>query len=806
MIGYEIAQFDSSEVHSRRICPGRLLVTASNQEREWQRFFPQNVNMDSAVAGSHASAPPAAFEDGLGERRHTVGAGNEPLEVLRLSTVLSAVSAFEFALRERASRLATFRHDSFVRVRAIERLEKLTPTLIVVSDYVRGTRLSEILDLSEKRGVPLETDAARCLIRQLVAAVATLHEALPDICHGAIAPERIIVTPDGRLVIVEHVLGAALEQLRYSQERYWKDLRIAMPGTVGPLRFDGRADVTQMGTVTLALLLGRRIGSHEYPERIDKVVSAASVRSAAAELSPLPIDLREWLVRSLQLDLHSSFASAIEARANLDFALGEAKPLVELTALRLFLAGCAPHGGVVSAPSRLVVAPVPVNVAPAMTDPDAGLEALKSFLTRYPSRAVPEKPPVSVSVAASPARAEFGGAAATGVTVAAVASPAVVAEPRPFAFVPASSTAPAVPAASIPPALPTATRWHRVLGVLLRREPTEEADSTMLDAIRSRRWLIAAAVGLVAFATGVTLAGLRLLRPSPVQATGTLVVATSPAGLAVFVDGLQQGPTPFTLSMTPGDHVLELVTESGRRRIPIAIAAGGHVSQFLELPESFETFGTPQTFGELQIRTEPPGASVTVDRKLFGRSPLTVSGLTPGVHTVVLENDSGTLTEHVTIDGGMTASLVVSMASQRNTNAAGWIAINAPADVQVFENQRLLGSSFSDRIMLPVGRHQLEIVNEALGYRASRSVNVSAGRVSAVTLDWPQGSLAINALPWAEVWIDGERVGETPIGSVSVPIGPHEIVFRHPELGERRSYTTVTAGEPTRVGVDLRAK
>ena len=46
--------------------------------------------------------------------------------------------------------------------------------------------------------------------------------------------------------------------------------------------------------------------------------------------------------------------------------------------------------------------------------------------------------------------------------------------------------------------------------------------------------------------------------------------------------------------------------------------------------------------------------------------------------------------------------------------------------------------------------------------------------------------MALNALPWAEVWIDGESIGETPIGKVSVPIGWHEIVFRHPELGEKR--------------------
>jgi serine/threonine-protein kinase len=66
--------------------------------------------------------------------------------------------------------------------------------------------------------------------------------------------------------------------------------------------------------------------------------------------------------------------------------------------------------------------------------------------------------------------------------------------------------------------------------------------------------------------------------------------------------------------------------------------------------------------------------------------------------------------------------------------------------------------------------------------------------------------LAVNALPWAEVWIDGEHVGETPLGNLTRTIGTHEVVFRHPELGEKKQTITVTLREPARIGVDLRSK
>jgi hypothetical protein len=65
------------------------------------------------------------------------------------------------------------------------------------------------------------------------------------------------VTPQGRLVIAEHVLGAAVEQMQYGRERLWHEFRVAMPPSAGIPRFDQRADVTGMGIVALSLILGR---------------------------------------------------------------------------------------------------------------------------------------------------------------------------------------------------------------------------------------------------------------------------------------------------------------------------------------------------------------------------------------------------------------------------------------------------------------------------------------------------------------------------------------------------------------------
>ena len=91
-----------------------------------------------------------------------------------------------------------------------------------------------------------------------------------------------------------------------------------------------------------------------------------------------------------------------------------------------------------------------------------------------------------------------------------------------------------------------------------------------------------------------------------------------------------------------------------------------------------------------------------------------------------------------------------------------------------------------------------------MGLRVTRTVQVTAGRVASVKLEIPKGTISVNAQPWADVWIDGERIGETPIGNLSLAIGTHSVLFRHPELGEQHHTALVTLKGPTRLSVDMR--
>ena len=321
-----------------------------------------------------------------------------------------------------------------------------------------------------------------------------------------------------------------------------------------------------------------------------------------------------------------------------------------------------------------------------------------------------------------------------------------------------------------------------------------DAAASRWRLLLSDRRVVIAAAAIALLAAAIPL-GVRSISWGGRPAMGTLKVDSRPPGAEVFVDGKSLGQTPLSVRLAAGSHRLEVGSRSNPQVIPVTIAGGAEVQQYVEFPE------VPDR-GELRVVSEPPGARVFVDGTPRGSAPITVTGLTPGEHSVALEGNTGTVKQAVTITSGTTASLVVPLAGA-SAAQQGWIAVTAPVAIQLVENGRVLGTSQGDAVAVPAGRHAIELVNAAVGYRETRSIDVAAGKMSPIAIEMPAATLSLNAVPWAEVWVDGQKVGDTPLGNLSLPAGPHEVLFRHPELGERRQTVVVKLPGPTRLSVDL---
>jgi membrane protein involved in colicin uptake len=198
--------------------------------------------------------------------------------------------------------------------------------------------------------------------------------------------------------------------------------------------------------------------------------------------------------------------------------------------------------------------------------------------------------------------------------------------------------------------------------------------------------------------------------------------------------------------------------------------------------------------GRLNITTQPPGAKVTVDGKGAGETPLTLDGVKPGRHTLVLSGPEGSWKKTIRVEAGQAMNIDVPLYS-------GFVAISIPFVVEVAENGKALGTS-ENQIILSPGRHDLRLTNKELNYSATQAVDVQSGEVARLELD-PRGRANINAAPWAEVWIDGEKAGDTPLANVPIRLGVREIVFKNPQYPERKQTVTITAGTPASISVDF---
>jgi hypothetical protein len=709
----------------------------------------------------------ALFKDGLGTRYRRDGSEG-PLDVLVLRDTFASIPSFEFLIRERINRLAHVRSESFARVLDLEHVPD-GAKLGIVSKAVPGVRLSRMLAVAEQNLLPLDIDSALYLVQQLLGAMSELHGDAPDACHGTLAAERVVVTPDGNLVIVEHVLGAALGQLRHSPERYWKELRIALPMAVTAPQLDRRADVAQVGMIALALVLGRPITDDEYPEKISSLANGTFGLGGSFEA--IPEWLRGWLSQALSLEPTRWFASCVEARDAFDVGLKAA--------------------GIAPSPEKLDAFPREYGlVEPSRPTPVSG----PTLVTTPPPSTAPAPVP------AKPAAAPTSNAPAPTPVAAQEKTPTSASAPVRFAE-PGPSLGSAFPSESR--LVATSSRTSRDEESEIPQTHTSPWAAAARESAGNRPRIIAAAVVVVALMSGGVFAARRYFSApaTTAPATGTVVVNTDPAGAAVVIDGEAHGATPVTATLKTGPHTIELSTKDGvRRTMTVNVTANQQLSQFIEMPKA--TAGT----GDLQVRTDPPGARVVVDGQARGTSPVTVKELAPGSHIVVLQNELGSVNEDVTIQPGATASLVVPMKTPQGAPVSGWISITAPAELQIFESDRLLGTSRTERIMVAAGRHEIEVSNEALGYRATQTIQVTPGQVARLRPDWPMGTIAINATPWANVTLDGKDLGETPVGNTSVPLGMHEVIFRHPQLGEQRFTATVTANVPARLSVDMRKK
>jgi hypothetical protein len=134
---------------------------------------------------------------------------------------------------------------------------------------------------------------------------------------------------------------------------------------------------------------------------------------------------------------------------------------------------------------------------------------------------------------------------------------------------------------------------------------------------------------------------------------------------------------------------------------------------------------------------------------------------------------------------------------------SGWLAVFSPFEMSISEGNRSLALDDRSRVMLPPGPHKLRFRNTALGYDEVRTIQIRPTETTTLNLI-PQTTLSVASSEPAEVWIDGNPAGQTPLVDHRIDVGAHTVMVRSAS-GEREFALEATA-KPLQLDVDFSAQ
>jgi len=213
------------------------------------------------------------------------------------------------------------------------------------------------------------------------------------------------------------------------------------------------------------------------------------------------------------------------------------------------------------------------------------------------------------------------------------------------------------------------------------------------------------------------------------------------------------------------------------------------------MPANGKKMSPTRKTGRLSVTSTPEGATVAVDGRKRGVTPLVLDDLPAGRHAVTVESAGGTIQRSIDVKVDQTATVEASI-------YPGWLALFAPIELEVQAHGRVLQFDDRHQTLLPSGRHDIVVVSRELGYRSSRVVDVKPGEVTRLSIEPPKTTLTVTATAPAQVWLDGTHIGAAPLVDVPIDLGTHQIVVRHPTAGEERRTIAATSA-PVRVEVDF---
>lgn len=290
-------------------------------------------------------------------------------------------------------------------------------------------------------------------------------------------------------------------------------------------------------------------------------------------------------------------------------------------------------------------------------------------------------------------------------------------------------------------------------------------------------------------------AGAPVQAASTQQRSGFLIIDSEPQGAEVWLNNESTGEvTPFRRKLAIGDEM------PYRLSLPLYHDEAGMVT--VDQPRKELQFALRPAFGSVTVTSTPSGASVFLDEKQVGQTPLTLDRIASGSHSLRLQAPQYAVERrNVSVADGQTANVAVTLAAR-----FAEITVQAPQGAVVTVDGDRKGSG---TLSWRQGEGLCDIVVSMAGHRdARRQLEVVAGRAQTVQLT-PQpiyGSASVDSdLMDAEIWIDGKQYGVTPNVVERLLVGSHTLVLKKSGYADLQQQFSVEEGKEASLSVKLPA-
>ena len=203
---------------------------------------------------------------------------------------------------------------------------------------------------------------------------------------------------------------------------------------------------------------------------------------------------------------------------------------------------------------------------------------------------------------------------------------------------------------------------------------------------------------------------------------GSVSVSSTPSGASIYLDGTNKGTTPKTIADVPvGTHSI-LLTKAGyydeTATITVILNQVAYVSERLDAKT-----------GTIAVSSDPSGAMIYLDGSYKGVTPLTISDVPEGVHTVKLTK-SGYKDYWETVHVSAGSAKYV---TPRLTKETGSIYVSSyPAGANVYLDDSYQGTTPITIYDIATGSHTIKLTKS--GYKDyQKTVYVSAGSKESVS-------------------------------------------------------------------------